>query len=213
LKPGAPHRRSKAVVEFYYAIGSRYSYLAATQIPALKRDTGCEVRWQPINSRALMERRGADPFKGPPVSGQYDWRYRELDAQRWAALYGVPFVEPRGRVDFDPELLARAAVAAKLLGHGEAYSLDLFSAMFVERSVTRLDRDECIRRAARYTLRQNAFTEELETSSTLDALHATLVQALDHGVFGVPTFVCSGQLFWGNDRISLLRHFLLSKPA
>ena len=213
MKPEAPSRRNRAVVEFYYAIGSRYSYLAATQIPLLKRDTGCEVRWQPINSRALMEGRGADPFEGPPVSGQYDWKYRKLDAQRWAALYGVPFVEPRGRVDFDPELLARAAVAAMRLGYGEAYSLDLFSAMFVDPSVTRLDRDECIRLAARYTLGQNAFTRELEAPATAGALHAVLVRALDHGIFGVPTFVCSNQLFWGNDRISLLRHYLLSNPA
>jgi non-heme chloroperoxidase len=30
-------------VDFYYSIGSRYSYLAATQIAALKSTTGCHV--------------------------------------------------------------------------------------------------------------------------------------------------------------------------
>ncbi len=29
------------IVHFYYGIGSRYAYLAATQIAALERDTGC----------------------------------------------------------------------------------------------------------------------------------------------------------------------------
>ncbi|MBV1920349.1 MAG: DsbA family protein [Pseudomonadales bacterium] len=28
------------------------------------------------------------------------------------------------------------------------------------------------------------------------------------GLFGVPTFVVGDQLFWGNDRLELLRHHL-----
>ncbi|NES17520.1 MAG: hypothetical protein F6K41_00835 [Symploca sp. SIO3E6] len=41
-------------------------------------------------------------------------------------------------------------------------------------------------------------------------LDASLERALDAGVFGVPTFIVSGELFWGNDRLVLLRHYLLS---
>ena len=73
-------------VDFYYSIGSRYSYLASSQIAALERETGCRVVWHPLNSTTLISRRGANPFEGPPVSGQYDWSYRERDAKRWAAL-------------------------------------------------------------------------------------------------------------------------------
>jgi len=35
---------AKHLVDFYYAIGSRYSYLASTQIARLERETGCRVR-------------------------------------------------------------------------------------------------------------------------------------------------------------------------
>jgi 2-hydroxychromene-2-carboxylate isomerase len=41
-------------IDFYYSIGSRYSYLAATQIDALQQATGCHVEWQPINSIRLL---------------------------------------------------------------------------------------------------------------------------------------------------------------
>jgi 2-hydroxychromene-2-carboxylate isomerase len=37
------------IVDFYYSIGSRYSYLASTQIDALKQETGCHIEWHPIN--------------------------------------------------------------------------------------------------------------------------------------------------------------------
>lgn len=133
-------------VDFYYAIGSRYSYLAASQIDRLRSDTGCRIEWHPLNSVRLLAARKADPFSGTPISGQYEWSYRTRDAARWADFYRIPFVEPRGRVEFDSEVLARACTAAKLLGSVEMFSRSLFEAMFGG-TVTRIDESECVRRA------------------------------------------------------------------
>jgi 2-hydroxychromene-2-carboxylate isomerase len=200
-------------VDFYYSIGSRYSYLAATQIEALERETGCSVRWQPLNSRTLIARRGHDPFRGPPVSGQYDWEYRECDAKRWAAFYDVPFIEPRGRVEFDSELLALASIAAKRLGAVRQYSYSLFSAMFAESSILCIDRAECIRRAMQCSIPESDFEDELNSSNAVAKLSGTLNTARNIGVFGVPTFETEGKLFWGNDRLVLLRHHLLRRSS
>src|SRR6185369_5309227 len=63
-------------VEFFFAPGSRYSYLAASQVPALERETGCTVEWRPVSGTEIRSFRGRDPFVGEPVSGQYDWTYR-----------------------------------------------------------------------------------------------------------------------------------------
>jgi 2-hydroxychromene-2-carboxylate isomerase len=203
-----------AVVSFYYSLGSRYSYLASTQIEALERETRCRVEWQPIDSVALLKRRERNPFSGgAPVSGQYDWTYRELDSRRWAALYKVPFVEPRGRVEFDSRLLALAAVAAKRLGHGEAYSRALFAAMFAEPSMTRIDRDECVRRAEACSIARSQFESEMDSETTAAELRAAVDVAEQQGVFGVPTFVVGSDLFWGNDRLVLLRHRLLRRHS
>src|SRR5215203_4305345 len=98
----------RKTVRFYYSIGSRYSYLASTQIGKLERETECRVVWHPLHSVDLYRLRGVSPFEGEPISGQYDWDYRRQDAERWAEYYGVPYEEPRGVVDFDPRLLARA---------------------------------------------------------------------------------------------------------
>jgi 2-hydroxychromene-2-carboxylate isomerase len=80
------------IIDFYYSIGSRYSYLASTQIDALEKATGYRVEWHPVNSVRLLAQRESSPFEGKPVSGQYEWTYRELDAKRWAKLYGVPYL-------------------------------------------------------------------------------------------------------------------------
>ena len=71
-------------VEFYYSVGSRYSYLASTQIAALERDTGARVEWIPVSSVAVMAASGYKPFDGSQPSGQYDFRFRRADAEAWA---------------------------------------------------------------------------------------------------------------------------------
>lgn len=195
-------------VDFYYSIGSRYAYLAASQLDALERDTGCRIDWHPLNGVRLRAERERDPFQGEPVSGQYEWPYRERDARRWAAFYGIPFVEPRGRLELDPELLALACTAARRLGRVEAVSRALFAAVF-EGRITRIDAEECVRQAAACGLEATAFERELGATETADALDATLRAAHAAGVFGVPTWIVGGELFWGNDRLPLLRHQLL----
>lgn len=153
---------TNSVVRFYYSLGSRYSYLASTQMEKLERDTSCKVDWCPLYSVDLYELRGTNPFEGEAVSGQYGWDYRQYDAECWADYYGVPYREPRGFVEFDPRLLARACVAAKELRAARTYSKSLFSAVFVE-DVAEIDRDECVERARKVGLSKERFTDMLNS--------------------------------------------------
>ena len=197
------------IVDFYYSIGSRYSYLASTQIDALKQETGCHVEWHPINSVQLMARRKTSPFNGIPVSGQYEWSYRELDAKRWANLDQVPYDEPRGRVKFDSELLAQSCIVAKQFGKVEEYSYLLFTAMFHGSISKVIDVQACVVIAEICGISATDFHAALNTQATISQLDPAISSAVDAGIFGVPTFVTSGELFWGNDRIILLRQHLM----
>jgi 2-hydroxychromene-2-carboxylate isomerase len=194
-------------VHFYYSVGSRYSYLASTQLDALERQTGCEVLWHPLYSVDLYRLRGANPFEGEPISGQYDWDWRRKDAERWAAYYGVPYKEPRGAVEFDPRLLARACVAAGMLGAVRPYSRALFGAIFAE-GVPRIDEEECALRAEAVGLERDRFLGWLDSSETKERLEQNARRARSAGAFGVPTFVIGNEIFWGNDRLVLVRHRL-----
>lgn len=194
-------------VRFYYSVGSRYSYLASTQLDALERQTDCEVLWYPLYSVDLYRLRGANPFKGEPLSGQYDWDWRRRDAERWAEYYGVPYKEPKGAVEFEPRLLARACVAAGMLGAVRPYSRALFGAIFVE-GIPQIDEEECARRTEAVGVRGARFLRQLRLPETNERLEQTARQAHSAGAFGVPTFVVGDEVFWGNDRLVLLRHHL-----
>ncbi len=197
-------------VEFYYGLGSRYSYLASTQLERIAAATGCRFDWHPLKSGALMELRGGHPFHGEPVSGQYEWPYRRLDAEAWAEYYGVPYREP---VNFlvDPAYLAVAATAAKRLGAVEAYSRRLFQAIFVEGvAVAEADLTGF---AADAGLDSDAFRAHLDDPATAAMHEAALQEAHRRGAFGVPTFFVGEQMFWGNDRLALVEHFIKKTRA
>lgn len=75
-------------------------------------------------------------------------------------------------------------------------------------SLSKIDRQECIIRAEACGISPTNFLATLTDEKTANHLNTTIESALRAGVFGVPTFVLSGESFWGNDRIVLLRHYL-----
>jgi 2-hydroxychromene-2-carboxylate isomerase len=192
-------------VGFYYGLGSRYSYLASTQLDRIAAETGCRFAWHPLKSGALQALRGTNPFHGAPPSGQYEWPYRRHDAEAWAEYYGVAYREPVAfRVD--PEYLALAATAAKRLDAVEAYSRRLFQAIFVEgRAIAGADLTDLATDAG---LDAAAFRAHLDGPATAQMHEAALQAAHRRGAFGVPTFFLGDQMFWGNDRLVLLEHFI-----
>ena len=50
-------------IDFYLGLGSRYSYLAASQLDRIEAKYDCRFAWKPIASGALMDRRGGNPAR------------------------------------------------------------------------------------------------------------------------------------------------------
>jgi 2-hydroxychromene-2-carboxylate isomerase len=195
-----------AVVDAYLGLGSRYSYLASTQLDRLAGETGATINWIPIFSEELRPP-DRDPFKGPPISGQYDWFYRRQDAEAWADYYGVPFREPMGRLNVDSRLLVRAALVAGQLKKRVLMMKRLFAAVFVD-DRSDIDAAACIDFAVEIGIERNAFRNALQNPAIEAERFAILERAQERGVFGVPYFLTGGRSFWGNDRLVLLKHYL-----
>ena len=188
-------------IDFYLGLGSRYSYLAASQVERIEKTYDCRFVWKPIASGALMDRRGGNPFRGEPPSGQYDWGYREYDAKCWADYYGIPFREPVAfRVD--PDRLALACLAADGQGALVSCCRLLHKLIFVDGVA--ID-DEAIAGLPRQLgLDDQMFRHDLAASQTRVRHEGLLEEARTRGAFGVPTFFLDKRMFWGNDRLVLL---------
>lgn len=199
-------------VQFYFSACSRYSYLAATQVPVLSLDADANFEWIAVNSADLITRAGMDPFLPEVRRGQYDHAYRTRDATRWAAFYGVPYNEP-DIWSIDGKRMALACIAARRLGPGQVFARRLFKAWFVD-GLAPADDASLAALGREASMDGDAFIAAINAPETAAQHEKNLERALAAGAFGVPSFVVDGEVFWGQDRLPLLRAYLMThKPA
>ena len=196
---------TKKSIPFYFGLGSRYSYLASTQLDRIEQETGCIFEWLPLATGTLISRAndGRNPFHETPNSGQYDWTFREKDATAWASYYGIPFKEP---VAFrtDPDDMAKACWFADRSGLLKPLCRRILQAVFVDSEI--VTRPLLAEMAAGLGLDSILMIEALDSPDIITKHEQVLQRALADGAFGSPTFVVNGHLFWGNDRLPLVVH-------
>ena len=83
-------------VDFFFDFVSPYTYLAQTQLPALKTRTGATFRLWPMHLLNLMKQVGNSPTT---VLCANKMKYAGTDIGRWVSRYGVPF-------QFNPHVFA-----------------------------------------------------------------------------------------------------------
>lgn len=113
-------------IEFYFDFASPYSYLAATQLPALVAGTGAEIVYRPFRLLELMKIVGNRPTT---IECKNKGNYAGADLARRAARYKVPFQRNPHRRDFDYAALGRGALVAIDEGRGANYVDVVFRAI------------------------------------------------------------------------------------
>jgi 2-hydroxychromene-2-carboxylate isomerase len=192
-----------AEIEFFYDIGSSYSYLAATQVEGLAARTGAKVRHRPFLLGGLFKAIGS----GPPATLAPKASYMLRDLQRWARLYGVSIRVPSS---FPANTLRaqRVLAAAELDEPAKlpAVTLAFFHAHWVD------DRDIADAAVlAEVASAAGARGEELVRASeeprVKERLRASTEEVQRRGAFGAPTFFVGDEMFFGNDRLAHVESF------
>lgn len=183
-------------IDFWYSIGSTYTFLSVMRLQEYARTRGVAFNWRPFDVRSIMIEQKNIPFRDKPIKANYMWR----DIERRAAAYGFPIAVPA------PYPLAELTFANQvaLLGHregwGEAFTVESYRQWFVEGLPAGVDPNlsESLRRAGQEPRRA---VETAKSPDIFEALVAETKIARDLGVFGTPTFVVDGEVFWGDDRL------------
>ena len=183
-------------IEFFFDIGSPYSYLAATQMAGLKRRTQATVRWRPFLLGGVFKAIGNHPPAMLPARGQYMLR----DLHRWAHTYGVKFNFP-SMFPLNTLLAMRTltAVSEEQCAHA---AMALFEAYWVhERDITRPEVIADI-------IGDEAVLHAVEPD-TKDRLRQCTDEAISRGAFGAPTIFVGDEMFFGNDRLHFVEATLM----
>jgi 2-hydroxychromene-2-carboxylate isomerase len=98
-------------------------------------------------------------------------------------------------------------VAGELLGLAEPLARALFADCF-GKGGRPFDLDGLVQLAAQLGAPADEFRALLQSDEVERRHERTITDALAAGAFGVPSFVVDGELFWGQDRLPLLRRHL-----
>ena len=144
---------------------------------------------------------------GLPLSKRAPQRqaYRLVELKRWSSYLQVPLNLHPAHFPVSADLASRWILAA--LERGVDAALEFTGAL--GRAVWAEDRDiaDAATLAAMAAARgwDAAALDERANAPDIAMRYAVLTQeAIDRGVFGAPTYVCSGELFWGQDRLDFL---------
>jgi len=184
-------------VDFWFEFASTYSYPAAMRIERMAAEAGATVRYRAFLLGPIFREQGWNdsPFNLYPRKGRYMWR----DLERICAGEGIPFRRPSV---FPRNGLLAARVACR-------FAEAPWCAEFVRR-VYRANFAEDLDIAAPDTLARclehseedpAGLLEEARAREAKARLRRQTQEAAELGIFGAPSFVVAGELFWGNDRL------------
>jgi 2-hydroxychromene-2-carboxylate isomerase len=185
-------------LQFWFEFASTYSHLAAQRIEPLAQAAGVELIWRPFLLGPIFKAQGWDdsPFNIYPAKGAYMWR----DIERESARLGLPFRRPSV---FPRNGLAAARIATAGVGAAwlPAFVRAVYTANFAD------DRDIADPAVLAQLLAQSGCRDPQgvitasTSAQTKETLRAATEEALSLGIFGAPSFIAAGELYWGNDRL------------
>src|ERR1700726_4456608 len=185
-------------VTVYIDYKSPYAYLAKDPAWELEREFDVRLDWLPY-TLDIPEFLGTVEGRNP-----HQWRrirYSYMDARRLANRRGLPVRGPQKL--FDTSVASIGMIYAQRRGVFRKYN-DLTFERFWKRELDIEDR-EVVRRVLEESGVETAAFFDFAEGDGRSELARITHEAEAAGVFGVPTFVIDGEVFWGGDRIWMVR--------
>ena len=183
-------------IDFWFSIGSTYSYLTVMRLAEVQKTQDVQINWRPFDVRHVMIEQNNIPFKDKPVKSAYMWR----DIERRAAKYGL---SPQIPAPYPLKGLVLANQVATLgaeLGWVEDYTCATYRRWF-ELGEPAGEDPNLSASLEEIGLDSAEVISDAQSGRIAKALSDQTDEAMQIGVFGSPTFVVEGEVFWGDDRL------------
>jgi 2-hydroxychromene-2-carboxylate isomerase len=189
-------------VDLYFDFVSPYPWLASHQLSELRESTAVKLRFVPVLFAALLDHHSNMGPAEIPAKRRYIFQ----DTQRWATRLGLNFRSPPAH-PFNPLKPLRVTSAVDDDGLRETLAVKLLDAAWSEGRDINSDGviDEV---AGTIGLNGQELLGKAHTAEIKERLRCQTERAIQVGVFGVPSFVVDGEIFWGHDRLGLLKEYL-----
>ncbi|MBL0919545.1 MAG: 2-hydroxychromene-2-carboxylate isomerase [Hydrogenophaga sp.] len=196
----------RRTVDYFFATMSPWAYLGHERFVRIAQATGAQVRVRPMDLGKIFPLSGGLPLARRAPQRQ---AYRLVELRRFSDWLKLPLtLQPKFfPVAGDPSARLISVVAER---DGTDAALRLAGAVLAavwaqERDIADADTLATLLRetgldAARLAQSQDAAAQALADAHTQ--------AAMDAGVFGAPSYVIDGELFWGQDRLDFVERRL-----
>ena len=184
-------------IDFYFSIGSTYTYLTITRILDVEKKHSAKFNWKPFSVRAIMKEMNNIPFPKEKINKvNYMWRDIERRAKGYGFFAKTPVPYPLTQFD----LANKLAILGLEEGWGIDYVRLTYKRWFQEGKEPAVD-PNISEICNELKIDKNKVIEKANSDKIEKEYLANTESARKNKVFGSPSFIVGNEMFWGDDRM------------
>ena len=184
-------------IDFYFSIGSTYTYLTVTRILDVENKYQVKFNWKPFSVRAIMKEMNNIPFPKEKMNKvNYMWRDIERRAEGYGFFAKTPVPYPLSEFDLANQIA--------ILGLEKDWGIDYIRLTYkkwfqegkepaIEPSISEVCNE--------LKLNKDEISSEALKKEIQDKYEANTNSARENKIFGSPSFIVKKEVFWGDDRM------------
>ena len=185
-------------IDFYFDISSPYSYLAHTQLRKYEKETGEKINYMPIFLGGLHRLADITAPGLNPLRGKYLIKDLKLFADKYKIKYQFNRYFPIKSIQ-----IMRGSLVAGQSGFFHSYIDKFFVAAWID-SLNLNDENIFKKFLKNMDINYDDFVQKSSDPKIKDDLKNRTDTAFKRGIFGAPTFIVNGKMFWGQDRLEFV---------
>ena len=201
------------MIEFFFDCSSPWTYLAFHNLQPMARELGVEVRWRPILVGGIFNSVNPSVYefrtRGVPAKQLYQLK----DLQDWARKAGLTIRFPPAVFPVNSVKAMRGCLLLEPMGRLVPFASEVFAAYWAHgRDISQ---DEVLADlCTRVGVEPQWLFEGIARPGIKALLKANTDEVIARGGFGSPTmFVGGDDMYFGNDRLELVRDAVLRRQA
>jgi len=184
-------------IDFYFSIGSTYTYLTVTRILDVEKKHQIKFNWKPFSVRVIMKEMDNIPFPKDKINKvNYMWRDIERRAEGYGFFAKTPVPYPLSEFD----LANQIAILGLDKGWGTDYIRLTYKKWFQEGKEPAID-PSISEICKELGLKKDEIISEAKSEIFEKKYMSNTDSARKKKVFGSPSFIVENEIFWGDDRM------------
>lgn len=194
---------STQTIEYFYSTHSAYAYLGAPRLAEICRTRGCTLIHRPFELSPVVEAAGGLSFAGRSQAHIDYFFGREIE--RWAEYRGLDILPHRPTFHDNPLHLSSGVLIA---AQKEALDLDALSFAFLQAhwrdDIDLANQDHLARTLRSIGVAPEPLLEQALSAPVQAQFAANTQRAKDLALFGSPSYIVDGDIFYGQDHLGLV---------